>query len=278
MREPLRVLLVEDNEDDALLLVEELRAGGFAPQYARVQTEQELRESLAQNSWELVLADYTLPNFSGVGALRTIRQSGQDIPFIIVSGTVSEQQAIDMMREGAHDFILKQSLARLVPAVRRELGEAAGRRERRRVEEALREQEAQLRLITDNSPDAIITIDEACNIRFANPASETIFGYAIAEMEGQPITMLVPERFREAYLAAMQEYLTPGKRPVPSWSGVESIGLHRSGREFALEVSYGEFLRGNDRFIIGVMRDIERSETGGSGLTRRAGIPTDHHR
>jgi signal transduction histidine kinase/FixJ family two-component response regulator len=148
---PLRVLVIEDSEDDMLLQLRELRRGGYEPSYHRVQSAAELRAALLQPDWQLILADYALPGFTGLDALRLVQQSGLDVPFILISGTVGEEIAVQSMRAGAHDYLLKDSLTRLVPAVNRELREAAERRRRRAAEAALRESQSLLALIQDHA-------------------------------------------------------------------------------------------------------------------------------
>jgi signal transduction histidine kinase len=133
----LRVLVVEDSEDDALLMLAELTRAGYAPDHRRVQTEKELREALAFGNWDVILSDFTLPQFSGGNALSMLRKSGLDIPFIIVSGSIGEDAAVAAMKAGAHDYVMKINLGRLVPAVEREIREAQVRHERRKAEEEL---------------------------------------------------------------------------------------------------------------------------------------------
>jgi len=128
---PLRVLIVEDSEDDALLMLHELRRGGYDPRHRRVETEKQMREAVAGEEWDVVLADYSLPRFSGGNALAMLRKSGIDIPFIIVSGAIGESTAVAAMKAGAHDYVMKTNLSRLGPAVEREIREAGVRRERR---------------------------------------------------------------------------------------------------------------------------------------------------
>lgn len=134
---PLRVLLVEDSEDDAELLVATLRRAGYEPDYGRVDSAIELRQALAEREWEVVLSDYDLPGFGGLQALSLLRESGLDLPFIIVSGTIGEDTAVAAMKTGAHDYLMKGNLARLGPAIERELREAQVRRERNRAAIAL---------------------------------------------------------------------------------------------------------------------------------------------
>jgi PAS domain S-box-containing protein len=136
---PLRLLLIEDSEDDALLLVRELRKGGFDPDFLRVDTPQALENALEGNTWDAVVADYNMPAFTGLDALRTIQAKGLDLPFILVSGVIGEEQAVEAMKAGAHDYIMKGNFPRLVPALKRELQDAEVRREQRQAEEELAE-------------------------------------------------------------------------------------------------------------------------------------------
>ncbi|OGI64817.1 MAG: hypothetical protein A2W18_09365 [Candidatus Muproteobacteria bacterium RBG_16_60_9] len=138
MSKPLSALIVEDSDNDTLLLVEHLREGGYEPSYARVDTAQSMRERLDDARWDIVLCDFTMPRFSAFEALRLLHESGQDIPFLIVSGTIGEDRAVAAMKAGAHDYILKSNLKRLIPAVERELREAIIREERRRAEAQIR--------------------------------------------------------------------------------------------------------------------------------------------
>ena len=132
----LRVLLVEDSEDDAQLVVRELRKGGFDLAWRRVDDAAGMAAALAE-PWDLVLCDYSIPGFGAFEALAMVRERSLDLPFILVSGTVGEEAAVEAMRAGVHDFVLKDRLARLVPAIRRELAEAAHRADLRRAESAL---------------------------------------------------------------------------------------------------------------------------------------------
>jgi len=134
MKIPLHVLIVEDSEDDAALLVCELRRGGYEVTSRRIDTPQGMEAALKEGSWDIVIADYSMPHFRGTDALKIIRQEGYDIPFIFVSGTIGEDTAVEAMKLGAHDYITKGKLKRLLPAVQRELREAANRKEAKRAE------------------------------------------------------------------------------------------------------------------------------------------------
>ena len=132
MSTPLRLLMVEDSESDARLLLRHLERGGFAPEWERVETADAMQTALARQPWDLILADYSMPRFDAPAALRTLQASGQDIPFIVVSGAIGEDIAVEMMTQGAQDYVLKQNLTRLLPAVQRELNEAQQRGQQKR--------------------------------------------------------------------------------------------------------------------------------------------------
>jgi PAS domain S-box-containing protein len=142
----LRVLIVEDSEDDMLLMLRELRRGEYSLEYARVDTAYAMQAALAGQTWDLVIADYTLPAFSAPEALKLLQSQDLDLPFIIVSGTIGEEIAVAAMKAGAHDYIIKGNLTRLLPAVERELREAEERHKRRSAEQSLQESEERIRL------------------------------------------------------------------------------------------------------------------------------------
>jgi signal transduction histidine kinase/DNA-binding response OmpR family regulator len=134
---PLNVLIVDDSPSDADLILLELRRGGFRPIYERVETEAETEAALTKGGWDVIVADYHLPGWSGIGALKLMQEKELSIPFIVVSGTIGEETAVEAMRAGAHDYVLKDNLARLAPAVTREMADAQVRRERHQAVTAL---------------------------------------------------------------------------------------------------------------------------------------------
>ncbi len=145
MTKPLRVLLVEDREDDALLVLRHIERAGHDVSHDRVETAEAMRHALERAEWDVVISDYSLPRFSGPAALEVLRQSGMDLPFIMTSGTIGEETAVEALRAGAHDFMLKSNLARLVPAIERAMRDAEQRRAHRKAEEELRSMEEQMR-------------------------------------------------------------------------------------------------------------------------------------
>ena len=145
-RRPLRVLVVEDSELDAALLLRALERGGFEPLSEIVDTAAGLEVALERNQWDLILADHSMPQFSAPEALELVKKRGLDLPFIIVSGHIDEETAVAAMQAGAHDYVMKERLARLVPAVERELREAEVRQDQKRAEEELRRAHEELEM------------------------------------------------------------------------------------------------------------------------------------
>lgn len=147
MKRPLQVLLIEDSEDDAALLEIELQRAGYAPACRRVETPEALSAALERQRWDLVISDYRLPRFDGLAALALVKEKGLDLPFIMVSGYITEETAVAAMKAGAHDYVMKEKLARLGQAVERELREAQIRRERQQSEEQLKAEHAITRIL-----------------------------------------------------------------------------------------------------------------------------------
>ena len=160
-RQPLRVLLIEDNPDDAALVLRTLRRGGYEPDWQRVQTAEALEVALAQGGWEIVLSDYSLPQFDALRALHLLRVQSAFLPFIIISGSIGEEIAVAAMRAGANDYVMKTNLARLVPAVERELRETAERREGASTKNELVELEKKFQVIFHESLDGMLVLDAA---------------------------------------------------------------------------------------------------------------------
>jgi len=209
---PLHVLIVEDSEDDALLLVRELRRGGFAPAFERVDTPNALRAALARQAWDILFADYSMPHFSGTAALALVRERGLDLPFIFVSGTIGEDTAVEAMRAGAQDYVTKGNLKRLLPAVERELRDARERRDRKRAEATLLVTQERLRQVTASSTAVLYAMTvhgETFRPTWVSENITRIMGYAAAEALGPTwwTDHLHPED-RELVLAAVPSILS----------------------------------------------------------------------
>ena len=131
------ILFVEDSEDDTILVIHLLRKNGYSPSYRQVWTADDMENALQTSQWDLIICDFHMPNFTGLDALKIVKQHGLDIPFLVVSGVVGEDKAVEMMLAGAHDYVMKNNLSRLLPAINRELAEAESRQQRRMAEQEL---------------------------------------------------------------------------------------------------------------------------------------------
>lgn len=184
MSTPLRILVVEDSEDDLFLLLHELRNSGFAPEYLSVCAPQTMTSALAEREWDVVTSDYNMPGFSALAALDILKKSGLDLPFIVVSGKIGEDQAVAAMKAGAHDYVMKQNLSRLGPAIEREIREADERKKRREAEIALNRQFSQFRTIFDAMNAVIYVADMTTHqILYMNRFAKALFG---ENCEGRP--------------------------------------------------------------------------------------------
>jgi signal transduction histidine kinase/FixJ family two-component response regulator len=209
----LRLLLIEDSEDDELLLLRVLRRAGYEVQSERVETATAMSTALAQSTWDIVISDYSLPTFNAPAALELLQSSGLDLPFVIVSGTIGEEVAVAAMKAGAHDFLAKENLARLVPVIERELREAAMRRERRHAEAQLAQQAERDRLL-----GAI-----ALRIRRSLDLNE-ILNTTVAEVR----QFLQADRVLVFRFEAMQKGILVAASFDPNWIIEDSIEIEQS--------------------------------------------------
>lgn len=227
---PLRVLIVENSEDDALLLLRELQRSGYTPIYERVDTPAGMSNALTRE-WDIILADYNMPHFSVPAALELLKKSEQDLPFIIVSGHIGEEAAVAAMRAGVNDYIMKGNLARLIPAIERELREAESRRERKRAEEM----SARLGGILDNSPIEIYIFD-ATSYRFlhVNQTALRDLNYCIEELANMTPLDLMPEITKEQF----DELLLPLRNGQRDHIFLETIHRRKDGARYPVEARW----------------------------------------
>ncbi len=184
MSTPLRVLILEDQMSDVELMLHELRQAGFDPDWQRVETEADYLAHLGAD-FDVILADYNMPQFDAPRALRLLQERGLDIPFIIVTGSISEEVAVESMKQGAADYLLKDRLARLGPAVAHALEQRKLRVEKRRADQALRDSEKRFRALIDHSSDAIALISTDGAILYESSSASRIVGYAVEELVGE---------------------------------------------------------------------------------------------
>ncbi|MCX9010785.1 MAG: PAS domain S-box protein, partial [Candidatus Methanoperedens sp.] len=220
------------------------------------------QKELKDFSPDIILADYTLPVFDGCSALKIVKERCPDVPFIFVSGTIGEDCAIESLKGGATDYVIKDRISRLAPAVRRALNEVEERIEYRKAERALRESEIRFRSLVESASDAIILTDGEGFIISWNKSAQRIFGYTKEEILGRPTTHVMPDRFRSDHLKRIG-YINSNGNPYINGKTFESYGLRKDGSEFPLEISIATWNIEGEAFYSAIVRDIterKRSE------------------
>lgn len=206
MGQSLRLLHVEDNESDAILLSRMLTKEGFDLHYRRVETADELTRALRAEQWDIVISDFSLPSFSGQAALKLFREFDIDIPFILISGTVGEDIAVAMMKGGAHDYVMKDQIKRLVPAIRRELQEAEGRRQRKIAESQL----LLTQFAVDRASLGIIWAEADGTVVYVNDLARRNFGMIPDPPVGQKFWSIIPSLTPDAWRRLWSEVKSAG--------------------------------------------------------------------
>jgi len=248
-RLPLRVLLVEDYAADAELLIAELRRGGFEPSWERVDSAAGLALALQNPRWDVITCDWVMPQFSAPAALKMIQDSRIDVPVIIVSGQVGEEVAVTAMKGGACDYVSKDRLTRLCPAINRELHEVEERRARRRSEAAAYHWAA----IVESSDDAIIGLTLDGVVSSWNLAAERIYGYAPEEVLGQPFSFVIPPEHPDE-VRFILDRIKHGERVAH----FETMRRHKDGHLFHISLAVSPIIDAHGTVIgaSGIARDI----------------------
>ena len=220
---PLRLLLVDDSEDDAFLLLRHFRAAGRRCESERVDTREAMREALLRQAWDAVLSDHRMPRFSALAALELLQELGLDLPFLIISGVIEEETAVAAMRAGAHDYLRKDRLDRLVPALERELREARNRAERRSALDSVRESELRLRALAANIPGMVFRLTRTgeadWRFLYVSDGAAAVLGIQGAELLSQPQCFfdMVPEPDRDRLVEALRA--SAGTLGAVNWEG-----------------------------------------------------------
>src|SRR5215212_2688426 len=251
----LRVLLVEDSENDAMLLLRELRRCGYQPYSQRVCTPEDMQEALRaadarDEPFQVVISDYYMPRFRAPDALRLLRELGYDVPFIVVSGKKGEDAAVEIMKAGANDYLTKENMSRLCPAIEREVREAEVRRERERVEKALGRSEDRFRRGVEQAADAIFVHDLDGNFVDVNRRACESLGYSREELLSLTVAD-VEMNYAPASLQKLWEQITSG--PPRTLAGVHR---RRDGTTFPVEVRVGVFEAEERSLMLALVRDV----------------------
>jgi diguanylate cyclase (GGDEF)-like protein/PAS domain S-box-containing protein len=201
MKTPLRILHLEDDANDVVLIRETIIAKGIDAEIIDAATRADFVAALEKGTYDLVLADYTLPSFDGLSALSLVREKFPDLPFIFVTGTMGEDNAVETLKKGATDYVLKHNVARLVPSIMRALREAEEHIERKKAQEALRESEERFRMLVESAPEAIFVQSQGCFV-YLNPAMLRLLG---ASMPEELLGKEFMERMAPEYHKAVRE-------------------------------------------------------------------------
>ncbi len=255
MKKALKVLMIEDSELDSTLLTAALEESGYDVSVTRIETEREMRACLLEK-WDIILSDYNLPTFSGLKALQVLTESGRDIPIIIVSGIIGEERAASVIKAGAHDFIMKDNLSRLVPAVEIQILEWKVRAEKRKTRRALRESEERMRVLVDGIKDyAIFMLSPDGYTKSWNNGVKRILGYTEEEFLGLPLASIFTREDRAAGIPEKElaRAVKEGRVEDERWH------TRKNGTPFWVSGSTNA-LRGADGELLGFAK-IMRDET-----------------
>jgi PAS domain S-box-containing protein len=213
MNKQLRVLVVDDSEDDAELLLRELRRGGYDVAHRRVQTAETMRAALSQCSWDIVISDYTLPDFDAPAAISVLAESGSDIPILVVSGTIGEDTAVEALKAGAADFMVKGRLARFLPSVERALRDAETRRNNRGAAEADRQSEVKYRRIVETAQEGIWVLDASDKTTYVNQRMADMLASTPAQLVGTSLFDFMDDEWKQIAIRKLGR-----QRPGPALS------------------------------------------------------------
>jgi len=252
-REPLQLLVVEHDEAHAKLLSQELIQQGFPHIHQRVDTKAGFLAALKNDSWDAVIADYAVPQFCGLEALKCLRQLGFNLPFIMISGIYGEEMAVEVLKAGANDYLMKGNLSRLGLALERELKATADRRRHQRAEGAMQ----YLAAIVESSDDAIYGKNLDGFIVSWNPAAERIYGYSAEEIIGKSITALFPLHRGEELLEIMAAVR---RGEIVNLQDTER--RHKSGKNIPISATISP-IKDHQGKVIGasaIARDISRQK------------------
>jgi two-component system, cell cycle sensor histidine kinase and response regulator CckA len=256
MKRTLRILIIEDSEEDTLFLVRRLDRSGFAPIWRRVDTIELLRAALVEETWDIAFSDHSMPGLGIRDALALVKEQRLDFPLIVLSGAIKEEDAVAMLNAGAKDYILKDNLSRLIPVVERELRSAQVRREREEIEKVQRENQARKNAILDSALDAIVTIDHEGKIFEWNRAAEKTFGFRRADVLGREMAeLIIPPALREQYRQGMAHYLATGEGRMLG-QRIEMTGLRADATEFPVELTVTSVQVEGQPIFTGFIRDI----------------------
>ena len=237
MGKKLRILILEDSLIDAKIIIRRLEKSGYILEWERAYTADDMIQALDSKKWDLVIADYAMGKFDGMQALEILKNKKLDIPFIIVSGIMGEDVAVEAMKLGANDYIKKDNLMLLGPVIERELGEARKREKFKLVQIAHKEIEAKLSAIANTTSDAIIMINNEAKVTFWNHAAEKMFGYKNKDVLHNNVNeYIIPKTYWSNFWDGFNKFKTCGKGLVVGKT-VELIVINKNNAEGIIDLN-----------------------------------------
>lgn len=246
---PIRVLMVEDSKDDAALIMHELTRNGCEVMSERVDTREALENALDRQGWDIIIADYSMPQFGGIEAFKLIQERNEDLPLILVSGVIGEDVAVEAMKIGVHDYVMKDNLARLGHAVERALREAERRQHIKQVEVHLKK----MSRAVEHSPSSIVVTDKSGTIEYVNPRFSRITGYTAEEAIGQNPRIMKTGKQSAEFYEELWNTITSGNE----WRG-ELCNKKKNGELYWESVSISSVTNGGSEIVnyVAVKEDI----------------------
>ena len=252
MKIPIKIVMLEDNETDAEIITRFLRKEKLDFESLLVSSRPSFINALGKLKPDVILADNSLPQFSGLEALKLVRETPGDIPFILVTGSMTDEFAADIIKSGADDYILKDRLTRLPDAIRSAIEKRRTERERADAINRLVQSEAKYRSLLESAPDAMVVVNNEGLIEMVNIQTEKMFGYSANELVGKRVRMLFPERFRESEMIANLEMYNS----MRATQGFEFFARRNDGGEFPVEVRLSPFTTAEGTLTTAAVRDI----------------------
>jgi two-component system, cell cycle sensor histidine kinase and response regulator CckA len=262
MEKPIRILIIEDNESDSALIIRHLKKAEMNITCKVIDTEQGMKSALEQHEWDFVICDYSLPQFNAIQALKALQATKIDIPFIVVSATVGEETAVELMKAGVNDYIMKDNLAKLVPVFNRELLEAGIRREHKLAEEKINVQAHILDLIGQS----VIMVDTHNKITYWNNASKALYGWSAEEVIGKDLSEIMTHHDLQYRSSDIRKCIINGE----SWSRETNV-INKDGASIPTHVTHTPLLDENGFLtgVIGISFDISERRKAEEAIIRK---------
>lgn len=265
MKKPLRILHLEDDANDVELVRRAIVAHGIDAQVDAFDTHFDFVSALEEGDYDLILADYTLPSFDGLSALAIAREKNSCIPFIFVTGTMGEEKAVETLKNGATDYVLKHNLARLVPSIIRALREAEERYERRKAQEALKESEQRFRAIFDNALDGILLADmESKKFYSGNNMICRMLGYTEDEIRELAVKDMDPE---DALSSVIEQFERQSRKEMKL--ARDTPVKRKDGSVFYADINTFPITLSGNIYLVGFFRDISERKEAEEEIKRR---------